>query len=145
MNRAIINCWGNPNTSPDTYIFPILDGSESSVTQRNKTKSFNKYLNKHIKKLTSKLDIDAHVTSYAARHSFATVLKSSGTNLAYISEAMGHSSLSTTESYLDRFESETRKENTLKLINYFQILSCFALYHVPFDLIIYNNRLALLY
>lgn len=117
MNRAIISRWGNPNTSPETYIFPILDGSESSVKQRDKIKSFNKYLNKHLKKLTSKLGIEVHVTSYAARHSFATVLKRSGTNLAYISEAMGHSSLSTTESYLDSFESETRKENALKLID----------------------------
>jgi integrase/recombinase XerD len=117
VNKAIIDRWGNLNASPDTFIFPVLDGTESSVKQRDKIRSFTKYLNKHMKKIALKLSIDAHITSYTARHSFATVLKRSGTNLAYISEAMGHSNLSTTESYLDSFESDAGRENTLKLLD----------------------------
>jgi site-specific recombinase xerD len=46
------------------------------------------------------------LTTYVARHSFATVLKRSGVNVAIISEALGHTSLSTTQFYLDSFDNE---------------------------------------
>ena len=44
--------------------------------------------------------------TYVARHSFATVLKKSGVNIALISEALGHSDLATTQIYLDSFDNE---------------------------------------
>ena len=44
--------------------------------------------------------------TYVARHSFATVLKRSGVNVAIISEALGHTGLSTTQFYLDSFDNE---------------------------------------
>ena len=44
--------------------------------------------------------------TYTARHSFATVLKKSGVNIALISEALGHSDLATTQIYLDSFDNE---------------------------------------
>ncbi|MCI6050807.1 MAG: tyrosine-type recombinase/integrase [Phocaeicola plebeius] len=43
--------------------------------------------------------------TYVARHTFATVLKRSGVNIAIISESLGHSDLSTTQIYLDSFEN----------------------------------------
>jgi hypothetical protein len=48
-------------------------------------------------------------TTYTARHSFATVLKRSGSNIAFISESLGHSDLKTTKNYLASFETEERK------------------------------------
>lgn len=39
-----------------------------------------------------------------ARHFFASVLKRSGVNIAYISDSLGHSDLKTTENYLASFE-----------------------------------------
>lgn len=51
-----------------------------------------------------------------ARHSFATVLKRSGVNIALISEAMGHTSLSTTQFYLDSFENEQVDEAMKNLL-----------------------------
>ena len=53
------------------------------------------------------LGID-HISTYTARHSFATVLKRSGANIAYISESLGHQNLKTTENYLASFEKEER-------------------------------------
>ncbi|KAA6310415.1 hypothetical protein EZS27_038279, partial [termite gut metagenome] len=57
-------------------------------------------------------------TTYAARHSYATVLKRSGANIAYISESLGHANLATTENYLAGFESEERRKNALLLTNF---------------------------
>ena len=45
------------------------------------------------------------ITFHVARHTFATVLKRSGVNIAIISESLGHSDLSTTQIYLDSFEN----------------------------------------
>lgn len=118
QNRAIIARWGNPKEDMETYIFPILNGIDSIESQRFKIKLFTQYLNKAIKRIAKKLELEGNITSYTARHSFATVLKRSGTNIAYISEALGHSDLKTTESYLDSFEDETRKANTLKLLDF---------------------------
>jgi len=116
QSNAIISRWSNPKVDQDTYIFPILNGIDSIEKQRDKVKLFTKMVNKYIKRIAKKVGIEDKISTYSARHSFATVLKRSGTNLAYISEALGHNNLKTTESYLDSFEDETRKTNTLKLL-----------------------------
>lgn len=46
------------------------------------------------------------IISHTARHSYATILKNSGVNIALISETLGHSDLATTQIYLDGFENE---------------------------------------
>lgn len=46
-----------------------------------------------------------HLTTYVARHTYATVLKRAGVNIAIISETMGHSDIKTTQIYLDSFEN----------------------------------------
>ena len=62
-------------------------------------------VNRELKVLASELEIEADMTTYVARHSFATVLKRSGVNTSIISEAMGHSSERVTQIYLDSFEN----------------------------------------
>ena len=52
------------------------------------------------------MGIDVPLTSYVARHTFATTLKRKGVDIAVISESMGHESVNTTRAYLKRFGSE---------------------------------------
>ena len=56
------------------------------------------------------------ISTYTARHSYATVLKRSGASIAFISEALGHSDAKTTENYLAGFEQEQRRKEAEKLI-----------------------------
>ena len=56
------------------------------------------------------------MTTYVARHSFASVLKKSGVNIALISEALGHSDLATTQIYLDSFDNEQVDEAMRNLL-----------------------------
>ena len=63
-------------------------------------------VNYNLKVLGKRLGIEISVTTYVARHSFASVLKKSGVNIAIISEALGHSDLATTQIYLDNFDNE---------------------------------------
>ena len=113
----MIQRWGNP-IEDKNFIFPILNGDETPEKERAKIQQFTKQVNKYIKRIAKNVGIKDNISTYSARHSFATVLKRSGTNLSYISEALGHSNMKTTESYLDSFEDDTRKANTMKLLDF---------------------------
>lgn len=107
--QAIINRWGNPSR-PDSFIFPILDGQEDAMRRKMKTMYFTRAINKRMQEIGAALGI-GNISTYTARHSFATVLKRAGTNIAYISESLGHQDLKTTENYLASFEREERVKN----------------------------------
>ncbi len=107
--QEIINRWGNP-PEKGNYIFPILCGDENEVERNNKTKYFTRSINKRMQNIGKVLGI-SHISTYTARHSFATVLKRSGSSIAYISESLGHQNIKTTENYLASFEREERAKN----------------------------------
>ena len=90
------------------YIFPILNSDIhiTEIQKYNRRKKVLKSINYYLKKISVMSGINSKITSYVARHSFATVLKRSGVNVALISEALGHSDLATTQIYLDSFENE---------------------------------------
>ena len=107
--QAIINRWGNER-QPDKFIFPVLVGTETALEQKRKTQYLTRSINRRMAAIGKALGID-HISTYTARHSFATVLKRSGANIAYISESLGHQDLKTTENYLASFEREEREKN----------------------------------
>lgn len=107
--QKIIDRWGTV-PRPDAFIFGILDGSEDPLRQMHKTQYLTRAINKRMTDVGERLGI-GHISTYTARHSFATVLKRSGVNIAYISESLWHSDLKTTENYLASFEREERQKN----------------------------------
>ena len=107
--REIIDRWGNPPV-PDAFIFPALAEEDSPLIRKNKTKYLTRAINKRMAAIGQALGI-GNISTYTARHSFATVLKRSGANIAYISESLGHQDLKTTENYLASFEREEREKN----------------------------------
>lgn len=115
--QSIIDKWGNPNTSPDNYIFPFAKGTEGPFEKVKLTREVVTECNQVLKKITYETGIP-RITTYAARHSFATVLKRSGVNIAYISESLGHSNLSITENYLASFEADERRKNSALLTKF---------------------------
>ena len=62
-------------------------------------------MNKALKAIGKELDIPIKLTTYCARHSYATVLKRAGVATSIISESLGHSSEKVTQIYLDSFEN----------------------------------------
>ena len=63
-------------------------------------------VNQDLKVLAEQAGITTPLTTYVARHSFATAMKLNGTNTAIISQAMGHKSEAVTAVYLDSFTSD---------------------------------------
>ena len=114
--RIIIKRWKKKKRSEEDFVFPFINKSMTQE-ERMKTKhQFIKTINKYMKRIGSEIGYDKPLTTYAARHSYATILKRSGAPLGFISESLGHKSLQTTESYLDSFEDETRRKYAEMLV-----------------------------
>ncbi len=113
--QSIIDKYGTKPIEPDKYIFNILIEGLTPEQETARIKQATKQTNKYLKRIAKKIGIDENISTYYARHSFASVLKLSGENISYISEALGHSNLQTTENYLSSFDSEKRKESQKKL------------------------------
>nr|WP_239063813.1 tyrosine-type recombinase/integrase [Bacteroides sp. 51] len=107
--KEIIRRWGN-EPKPNNYIFPLIVQTNDIELFSKRKKAFVKTFNKNIRIVGAAVGI-FDITSYTARHSFATVLKRKGSNIAFISESLGHTSLNTTQIYLDSFEKEEREKN----------------------------------
>ena len=114
--QAIIGRWGNPN-QPQNFIFKYLKGTETPFEQISIIKNVIKRCNNKLKQIAKKLKIE-QLSTYTARHSFATVLKRSGANIAYISDSLGHTNLSTTENYLAGFETDELIKNSKLLTDF---------------------------
>lgn len=113
----IIHKWGNPNVSPQTYIFKYAKGNENAFEKIRLVRRIITKCNRRLKKIAQSIGIP-QLTTYTARHSFATVLKRAGAKTSYISESLGHSNLAVTENYLACFEKEERMRNAQFLTNF---------------------------
>ncbi|RPD49856.1 site-specific integrase [Hymenobacter sediminis] len=94
--------------SPASYVFPVLDVNRHLTPAQVKNRSHKVLgqVNKDLKELGQLAGIATPLTTYVARHTFATALKQAGTQTAVISQAMGHKSESVTAVYLDSFASD---------------------------------------
>lgn len=115
--ETIINKWGNENRNSENNIFPYLTGKESALEEKKKIQYLIRSCNKRLKEISEAIGVSG-ISTYTARHSYATVLKRSGANIAYISESLGHSDLKTTENYLASFERDEREKNAKLLTNF---------------------------
>ena len=106
--REIIKRQGNIDTSDDNYVFPIINNSLTRLQKIYKIAWRVRKTNVHMQKIGKKLEIEQNITTYTARHSFATILKHSGVSIAFISESLGHKDVGITESYLDSFGSDEK-------------------------------------
>lgn len=113
--KRIIEEYGTRPIEKNNFIFDFLKSGMTDEQEMAAIKQAVKQTNKYIKRIAEVLEIKAVVTSYTARHSFATILKNAGVAPAFIGESLGHSSLSTTESYLGSFENDAKQENAKKL------------------------------
>ncbi len=114
----VIHRWGNPDRSPNNYVFDIIKDDMDAETKHLKIKQSTKVINDHLKEIGQELKIKLKLTTYVARHSYATVLKRSGASMELISENLGHKDLHTTENYLDSFEDKERRKYQKKLLKF---------------------------
>lgn len=113
----IIQRWGNAKLTSETYIFKYAKGTENAFERIRLVRRIVTKCNRRLKKIAQGTGL-AQLTTYTARHSFATVLKRAGAKTSYISESLGHSNLAVTENYLAYFEKEERIRNAQFLTDF---------------------------
>ena len=100
------------------YLFPIQH-NQRYITPMQKSNRIHKIchqVNTELRTFATELGITAEVTTYVARHSFATILKKSGVNIGIISQALGHQDIKTTQIYLSKFDNEQVDEAMKNLL-----------------------------
>ena len=88
--------------------------SPQQVADR-KTKMIKRY-NKELKEVATIVGINKPLSSYVARHSFATNLKFVGVSIPVISEMLGHKTQEITETYLKAFENSVLDDAVKRLL-----------------------------
>lgn len=86
------------NTDGSPYLLPII--RNMNADERQQYKNAAHLVNNKLKKLGEILGLAVPLTSYVARHAWASIAKSKNVPLGIISEAMGHDSEKTTRIYL---------------------------------------------
>ena len=112
----IIQRWGNKKGRDNDYVFPIIRDAMDEVEKKRRKDLLIRSINHFMGRIGKDIGLEKNLTTYSARHSFATVLKRTGAPMEFISEAMGHKSLQTTEAYLDSFEDTSRRKFMENLI-----------------------------
>lgn len=121
-NRRLMVKWEKPmqelvdkyDTTDSPYILPLIknDGKD----ERRQYKSQAHRINRNLKKIGERLGLLIPLTTYVARHGWASIAKSKNIPIATISEAMGHDSETTTRIYLASLDtSVVDKANSLIL------------------------------
>jgi integrase/recombinase XerD len=106
--RQIIGRIGNPDKSDSAHVFDILrpgmTPEQIDATSRQKIKM----VNARLKQLCKENDLP-EITTYWARHTYASLLKEAGESVELIRELLGHSDIRTTEAYLKRFDMSKKR------------------------------------
>ena len=117
--QRIINKWGKKPARPKTFIFDILNPKDLSDLQVYRDVNQGvRTINKYMKRIAEDLKLERVPTTNFARHSFSTVLKRAGVPIEMISEQLGHTSIKTTQIYLDSFENDQKREITKYLTSF---------------------------
>ena len=113
----IIEKYLSPFANDEDYIFPILSAfHKTEIQKRNRIHKVITKINKCLKEVGKELKIPIDLTTYVARHSYATVLKRAGVSTSIICESLGHSSEKVTQYYLDSFENSQIDEAMKNLL-----------------------------
>lgn len=117
--NGLMEKWGRVDTkSYNGYIFDILDITDQGEPARLKVQLFIHFVNDWMKGLGKELGFDLNLTTYVARHSFATILVRSGAPLALAKQTLGHASIATTEKYFAGFDLAAQAVYTRALTNF---------------------------
>lgn len=105
---------GKYDTSGTPYLLPVI--KNNGKDERWQYKSEAHRVNRNLKKIGARLGLAIPLTTYVARHGWASIAKSKNIPISTISEAMGHDSETTTRIYLASLDtSVVDKANSLIL------------------------------
>ena len=112
--QAIIDKYAE-QTKESPYLLPILTGKESSPYTAYRKIEHN--TNYNLKRIGEMVGLKIPLTTYVARHTWASVALHMNIPIATISEGMGHNSYKTTQIYLQSIDVATINEANKRIIS----------------------------
>lgn len=100
------------------YLFPILQSEEGSEAAYREYQSALRTFNRRLSALKQSIGMKSALSTYAARHTWATMAYYCEIHPGIISEAMGHSSITVTETYLKPFNNKKIDEANRIVISF---------------------------
>lgn len=101
-NRREILEANNVNITPDRYIFNILTVDINKISPQdalNAISGATALINKYLKKVAEKAEIQKNISTHVARHTFAYLMVAKNINPFIMKELLGHSDIRVTQIY----------------------------------------------
>ena len=102
-------------TDDSPYLLPIAKG-EGAVFWKQYKNAYSR-ITKQLKKVGEMIGLSIPLTTYVARHSWASIAKSKNVPVSAISEALGHDSEKTTQIYLSSLDTSVVDNANNLIIN----------------------------
>lgn len=96
------------------YLFPIITKDDGTEYEQYQRKQLN--INRALKRVGNMVGLKMPLTTYVARHTWASVARDMNIPISIISEGMGHNSIKTTQVYLDSIDISKINEANKKII-----------------------------
>lgn len=91
----------------EVYLFPIMDDAPTKASARYwHVRNALRYFNRDLKEISEIMGLKKKMTSYTARYTYTNVLVQNNVPVPKISQALGHSSIATTQHYIMKFANE---------------------------------------
>lgn len=116
--KSIIEKYRTNENNPNSYLFGIVLQADTPQQQWRKINNFTRFVNQHIKKLAKKVGLSSDISTYYARHSFASVSINSGASIEFIRQALDHSDPKTTTNYIASLPDEYKREMAVKVMDF---------------------------
>ena len=98
------------------FILNVIKSEDVKKQYVNVRDELRRY-NRRLKEIGELCGLESELTSYVARHSFATIAKFKDVPVSVISQALGHTNLETTETYLAEFDNAVLDDYNELIIN----------------------------
>ncbi len=113
-NKAIeiINEFHSKKSKPTHFIFPMLENDvdlNDPQTSYNQISSATAYINKNLKLLAEKAEVEKPLSFHISRHTWATRALKKGVSIDKVSKILGHAQLRETQIYAKIVNSELDK------------------------------------
>ena len=101
--QAIVDTYAHL-TVGSPYLLPIITRQDG--TERRQYERMGHKVNCYLKKIGKMVGLQIPLTTYVARHSWASVMRDLGVSLSIVSKGLGHESLKTTQIYLSSIDTD---------------------------------------
>ena len=98
------------------FVFPLISSDFSTSAERQYLLALGQY-NRDLKKIAMYAGIDCNLTSYCARHTWASVAYNQNVDLPVISKALGHTDTQTTMIYIRELNDNRLAEANKKILD----------------------------